>query len=167
MRKVILALILGITGYSAPVAGQVSGAMELTLSRDGTKWRVEVKFEGDERRPSDAVRDFKIRESEIEFTTKMLEAELRFSGKVADGNLNGTIDAFQSGARIGTGTWNLARSAPTSTSGLEGRWVGSFTLQPGNLPQALPPAVDQGFNTNVARPAYVARHPKVLFDEAH
>jgi hypothetical protein len=40
-------------------------------------------------------------------------------------------------------------------------------LEPGGRRSNYPQRADADFNVRVARPAYVNRHPKVLFDEAH
>jgi hypothetical protein len=165
-RKLLTPLILLMFGIATPSSAQISGTMELNLTLEGQQWKAEAKFNAVEARVSSSLQNLKIRETEIEFATTMLEAELRFSGRVTNGNLSGTIGGFQGGLKIAAGTWSLTRQQ-ASNSGLAGRWVGSFMVQPGGQPQTLQTGVDLGFTTNVSRPAYTARHPKVLFDEAH
>ena len=97
MRALLMPLILLTLGLAEPSPGQISGTMELSLVRDGAQWKVEAKFDAVEGRVSSSPKDLRTRENEIEFTTTMLEAELRFSGKVTDDNMTGTIADFQAG----------------------------------------------------------------------
>ena len=90
----------------------------------------------------------------------MLEAELRFSGKVTNGALTGTIEGFQAGSRIATGIWSAARQQAASESGLAGRWVGSFIIQAGSQPQAR--RLELIASAPAGKPAYIAPTSKAL-----
>jgi len=168
MRKGILSLLLMVLGGAPAVSAQVSGTMELTLARDGAKWNAEVSFNAVGQTLSSLVRDLKVLDNEIAFATTMLGAELRFSGKVTNDSIAGTIHGLQAGAAVATGTWSATRQKTNSTAeALVGKWLGAFILQQSVQPGAPRPGGALDFNANVTRPAYVEQHPKVLFDEAH
>ena len=127
-----------------------NGVMELRLSSDGAQWKAEARFTGEGREFSNPLRDLKINDAGISFTTEIGGADVKFIGKLNSKELGGTLEAFQRGSRVGTGTWFLT-------------WRGSLQeVAPVAMLQA-----DPDFNTQVAQAAYMRKPPKVLFDEAH
>ena len=136
--------------------------MELTLVREATEWKAEVKFNAGGQVFSNPVRNLKVGDSDISFSTEIGGADVRFVGKLVDNKLGGSLEVSEKGQRIATGTWTLTRSESASASDLAGIWEGTFSAQ-------IIPAqqVDPNFDARVSNPAYTKKHPKVLFDEAH
>jgi hypothetical protein len=167
MPRAFLLMIL-LVGSSTTALAQMSGNMELTMSRVGERWKGEAKITATAQQLLSSVREIKVNDNEIAFTINVLEAELRFSGRLTGDSLGGSITGFQGGARIATGTWTLTKQV-TVTLGepFAGNWVGTFNLEPNAQPVAEQRGGDLGFNANVASPAYTKRRPRVLFDDAH
>ena len=167
MRRALLALVV-LVGASTAALAQLSGEIELTLIRTGEQWKGEAKITTAGQQLLIPLREIKITNNEIVFTTDILQAELSFSGKLTGDGFSGSITGSQKGASIASGTWSLARQGVANPAEpFAGTWFGTFTLQPGSQPTAESPTSDLGFNANVTRPAYAKRHPNVLFDAAH
>ena len=167
MRKVFLASILLALVASTTALAQVSANMELRLIREGTQLKAEARLSIVGQAAPTPVRDLKLRDNEIAFATTMLEAELRFVGKITNDAMTGTIEGLQAGAKVATGTWSLLRQKSTSPADqLTGVWVGTMSLD-GTVQQPKPQEANREFNSRVSAPTYPKRHPKVLFDEAH
>jgi len=136
--------------------------MELTLAREGAEWKAEAKFNAAGQEFSNPVRNLKVGDGDITFSTEIAGAELRFVGKLADNKLGGTLEALEKGQRIATGAWNLTRSESAIARDLAGMWKGTFSAQIIPAQQA-----DPNFDARVSNPAYTNKRPKVIFDEAH
>ncbi len=137
--------------------------MELTLNQEGTDWKAEAMFNAQGQGFANPLRDFKVSDNDLSFTVNIGGADVRFSGKLNDGKLGGTLEAFEKNAKIATGTWSLTRQPESSAArGLAGKWSGTFSAQ-----LMGEQASDPDFKTAVANPAYSKTHPRVLFDEAH
>jgi hypothetical protein len=146
----------------------MSGNIELTIARAGEQWMGEAKITAAGQELRSTAREIKVSNKEIAFTINVLEAELRFSGRLIGENLSGDIRGFQGGAGIATGTWSATRQGTGTTADpLKGNWLGTFNLEPSGQSGAQRQASDLGFNPTVARPAYLKQHPRVLFDEVH
>ena len=148
-----------ITSAQSPFS---SVKMELTLSQKGTEWKAEAKFNVGGNEFSKPVQDLKVNTNDLSFFVEIEGAQVRFTGKLSNNNLGGTLEAMEKGARVATGAWSLQPAPSGSANGLAGKWIGTFSVQP--IPSQQ---VDPNFDTRVARPAYTKKHPKVLFDEAH
>ncbi len=136
--------------------------MELTLAREATEWKAEAKFNAAGQEFSNPVRNIRVGDSDISFSTEIGGAEVRFVGKLADNKLGGTLEVLEKSQRIATGTWSLTRSESATVRDLVGMWKGTFSAQIIPAQQA-----DPNFDARVSNPAYTKKHPKVLFDEAH
>lgn len=136
--------------------------IELTLTREGTGWKADAKFHAGGQVFTNPVRDLKVGDSDISFSAEIGGAEVRFVGKLADNKLGGRLEALEKGRRIATGTWSLSRAESAAAHDAAGMWRGSFSAQIIPAQQA-----DPNFDARVANPAYVRKHPRVLFDEAH
>ncbi len=159
----ICAALLSISAAHAVAQSALTSTIELTFTQEGTEWKVDAKFNMEGNELSKTITDFKLNGNDVSFSTVIEGAQVRFSGKLAENHMDGTLEALEKGARVATGKWTLTRAesaAPVST--LTGRWVGTFSAQ--TVPSQQ---VDTKFDTRVAEPAYTKRHPKVLFDEAH
>lgn len=166
VNRVFMSLMLLALGSCAAAAAQLSGGMQLTVTRDGTQWQAEVNLSALQGLPT-PLRDLKLRDNEITFVTTVLEADLRFAGRIMVDKMIGTVDGFQGGAKVATGTWTLTRQRSNSKAdGSAAIWTGTLTLE-GMAPQPRQPAGNIEFNARVAQPAYLKQHPQVLFDEAH
>ena len=137
--------------------------MELTLVRQGTEWKADAKFNAAGQEFSNPVQNLKVNGSDVSFSVEIEGADVRFTGKLTDNKLGGTLEALQRGERVGTGTWNLTRlEAVANANDLAGKWLGTFSAQPVPQQQA-----DPNFDVRIATPAYTKNRKKVLFDEAH
>lgn len=136
--------------------------MELTLAREATEWKAEAKFNAAGQEFSNPVRNLRVGDSDISFSTEIGGAEVRFVGRLADNKLGGTLEVLEKSQRIATGTWSLTRSESATVRDLVGMWKGTFSAQIIPAQQA-----DPNFDARVSNPAYTKKHPKVLFDEAH
>jgi hypothetical protein len=132
------------------------------LAREATEWRAEAKFNAAGQEFSNPVRNLKVGDSDISFSTEIGGAEVRFVGKLADNKLGGTLEVVEKSQRIATGTWSLTRSESATVRDLVGMWKGTFSAQIIPAQQA-----DPNFDARVSNPAYTKKLPKVLFDEAH
>src|SRR5918992_6028462 len=122
--------------------------MELTLAREATEWKAEAKFNAAGQVFSNPVRNLKVGDSDISFSTEIGGAEARFVGKLADNKLGGTLEVLEKSQRIATGTWSLTRSESTARD-LAGMWRGTFSAQIIPAQQA-----DPDFDARVSNPAY-------------
>lgn len=168
VRKTFLLLVLVALAGGTTKSAQVSGRMELALTRERGQWSVKAKFNPAGQELTNPVHDLKVGDNEIEFFATMLENELRFRGKSKDDSMNGIIEGFTGGSRTATGTWSLTRQRTNSPAdAFAGNWVGTFIFLASGQPSTQPRWSDVDFNANVTRAAYPKQHPKVLFDEAH
>jgi len=133
--------------------------MELTATHEGAEWKAETKLNIEGNELTKPAQDLKVKGNDVSFFVELEGAQVRFVGKLSQDKLGGTLDAVEKGARVATGTWSLQS---TSTGGLAGKWIGTFSAQVVPGQQA-----DPNFDTRVTRPAFTSKHPKVLFDEAH
>jgi|GEM_PF-394917 len=121
----------------------------------------QITFEMGGQQAAAPVKNFAGEASKMSFSADLQGAEVRFTGKLTDGKLSGTLEVVEKGQKVASGTWQLAPVAG-DVKNITGKWKGGFTAQP------IPPQqADPNFDTSVARPAYTKKHPKVLFDEAH
>jgi len=161
-----VSLLLLTLGSCTAAAAQLSGGMQVTLHREGTQWQAEVNLSALQGLPT-PLRDLKLRDSEITFAATVLEADLRFAGKISIDRMSGSVEGFQGGMKVATGSWTLTRQGSNPKAGESaGIWTGTLTLE-GVAPQPKQPAGSLEFNAQVAQPAYLKQHTKVFFDEAH
>ena len=127
------------------------GGLEIALARDGAGWKaiMKLRLEGQENAPP--VKELKINGPEISFAADLDRNLAKFAGKLEGDKLNGTVEAFRDGVKIGSGTFSLTRG---------GQMPPLQRAQGGQM-------ADPDFDTKVADPAYKKSGPKVLFDEAH
>lgn len=167
MKKTLLTLILSALGGWTATLAQTSGGIELTLIRNGALWRGDARIIAPGQQPSNVLRDLKVTGNQVTFTTNVLAIELRFSGKVTDGRLRGTVEGFQGNTQISRGTWGVTRQKPGPRGAvLAGSWSGTFVLQ-SSSPSGAQPRSDPAFDAKVAHRAYLTDSPSVLFDDAH
>ncbi len=135
--------------------------MELTLEQKDSIWQASINLEMEGNKISNPVKNLQVAGDNLSFSTEMMGAELRFSGKFSDNKLAGTLEVIEKDKKAATGTWNLSR-AENNPSNFGGVWKGAFNAQPIPAQQA-----DLSFDVRITRPAYTKKHSKVLFDEAH
>lgn len=136
--------------------------VEALFTQEANEWKGEAKFNIGGNELAKTLQDLNVNGSAVSFSVVIEGAQVRFTGKLAENQLGGTLEATEKGTRIAAGTWTLTRSESTATSPLAGKWIGTFSAQ--GVPQQQ---VDPNFDTRVAQPAYTRKHPRVLFDEAH
>jgi hypothetical protein len=132
----------------------------LVLQREGGAWHGTVKFSEEASEAPVAVKVIKIEGATVSFATDFNGADLRFTGKLEAGRISGAMSAIQQKVIVASGVWEATRKA--GVAGFEGTWIGKFEAQ-----AVLRQKADPDFDTRVAKPAYPAKGPKVLFDEAH
>lgn len=86
-----------------------SGEMELTLTRDGDKWKAEAIFRSGTRKAQDPIRDLEIKGDQISFRTSIGGMEVFFSGKMDGGKLKGILEVSRDGNQVDTGTWVVSK----------------------------------------------------------
>lgn len=138
--------------------------MDVTISREGDTWKANAKFLVENREFSNPASDIKVNGEAVSFVVDLDRTLVRFTGKRTGEQLNGDLEAFEKNTKVASGTWTLTRQQGTTASadGLVGAWHGTFSAV-----LVGEQAADPGFDTHVAHPAYVTKHPRVLFDEAH
>ncbi|MDT4952994.1 MAG: hypothetical protein QOJ02_1132 [Acidobacteriota bacterium] len=160
---IFCALLLAVPVWAFGQSPFSSVKMELTLNQEGTQWKANARFNIPNHEFVEPLRELLVSGNDISFVVNIGGADVRFTGKRVGDKLDGTLEAFEKGAKIAAGTWNLVRQkeAPVSDS-WGGEWTGNFAAQMTGEQRA-----DQDFDTSVVRPAYTKKHPRVLFDEAH
>src|SRR5262245_21697150 len=97
--------------------GSMSGALEITISRDGGVWAAGVKMDMGGRQASNQAGDLKVSVTELSFTMEFAGANLRFAGKVDGEIISGALEATVGGRVVGSGSWKVKRiSTPPPTA---------------------------------------------------
>ena len=136
-----------------------SGTFDLTLTKtsDVPVGEVTIRFGGQESKaPIDSA---KLVNGALTFSAELAGAHVNFTGALDPSRFRGTFEVFEKNARTVIGAFCLAKT-------------GTAACKEGDIPDlpALKTATqraDDDYDTNVAAPAYRAKGPKVLFDEAH
>jgi hypothetical protein len=85
------------------------GTLALTIERDGDAWKVTNVWEGEGVPPSGDVRLWSISGSAFSFVQTVGEFEVFVKGVLENGTVKGTLEAFQAGAMVGSGTLDLKK----------------------------------------------------------
>jgi hypothetical protein len=90
-----------------------SGTMTVVVAKDGAAWKVTTTLGGDAPPPAGEQKDIKADGGTLTWTQNFGDYEVHFTAKLApDGaKLDGTLEAFQGGASVGGGTFNLTKKA--------------------------------------------------------
>ena len=89
-----------------------TSGIELTLSREMSGWKATMKLrppQGQEIAP--AVQDLVLKGADISFTAQRPRNLVKFVGKFGGDKLSGTIEVYQDGNKIRSGTFALAFGA--------------------------------------------------------
>lgn len=87
-----------------------TGSVTLTIAKEGTGWKVTNLLEGDQvPPPSGDPRDWKTEAAGFSFTQTYGEFEVTFKGTAEGDVIKGTLEAFQGGSMVGTGTFELKK----------------------------------------------------------
>lgn len=145
--------------YSGAWAGTLTidgtpGGMELTLFRDSGAWKSSMKWRLEGREIVLVVQELAIDGESISFSANVEGKTAKFAGKFEGDTLNGTMEGFQDGQKIGSGIFTLKRN-------------GEMPTLPPRPPVNPGQVADENFDTKVVKPAYRNDGPRVLFDEAH
>src|SRR5688500_4092003 len=122
----LLLFVVLISVSSTPVAAQSpfsSVKMELTITQQAAEWKAEAKFNVAGNEFSKTVQDLKITGNQLSFFVEIEGAQVRFTGKLGDNKLGGTLEALEKGTRIATGTWGLLPAEAAAGNSLIGKWI--------------------------------------------
>ncbi len=86
-----------------------SGTMNLTVAWDGADYEVTSDVQGEGVPPGGEVREWRVEGTVFSFAQAFGEYEVLFRGELVEGTLRGTIEAYQYGTLVITGTFTLAR----------------------------------------------------------
>lgn len=87
-----------------------SGTGTLTIAKDGTAWKVTNLLEGDQvPPPTGDPRDWKTEGSGFSFFQTYGEFEVTFKGTLEGEVIKGTIEAYQGGSMVGTGSFEFKK----------------------------------------------------------
>src|SRR5262245_24829979 len=118
--------------------GSMSGALEITISRDGGVWAAGVRMDMGGRQASNQAGDLKVSETELSFTMEFAGANVRFVGKVEGEKISGAMEASVGGRVVGSGSWTVTHistpqpapektDAAASTDSGQARVIGEVT----------------------------------------
>ena len=100
--------------------------MELTIKGGAGTWKAEATFKKGEEESSNPLRNLKISDTEISFSTEIKGADVRFNGKLSGENLAGKFEVAKDDAKEAEGTWNLIPAKViTGVENLPGKWLGT------------------------------------------
>jgi hypothetical protein len=87
-----------------------TGVFTLVVARDGDRWKVtnQVESEG-VAIPAGEVRDWKVEGVGFSFVQAIGEFEVVFRGVMEGRELKGTVEGYQGGSLVGTGSFTLSR----------------------------------------------------------
>jgi len=87
-----------------------SGTATLVIAKDGMAWKVTHTLEGDQvPPPSGDPRDWKTEGNAFSFAQTYGEFEVMFKGTLEGDLIKGTIEAYQGGSMVGTGSFELKK----------------------------------------------------------
>jgi hypothetical protein len=87
-----------------------SGTATLVIAKDGEAWKVTHTLEGDQvPPPSGDPRDWKTEGNAFSFAQTYGEFEVMFKGTLDGDVIKGTIEAYQGGSMVGTGSFELKK----------------------------------------------------------
>ncbi|MCI0390722.1 MAG: PDZ domain-containing protein [Acidobacteria bacterium] len=102
------------------IKGRRSGTIDLTLSREGERWKAEVKIGLTGLVVSNPVVDLKVTDTEISFVTEIAGADAAFTGRLEGDKLVGTVQVTRGAQLLMSGEWSVERFtssvAPPPTS---------------------------------------------------
>ena len=87
-----------------------SGTGTLTIGKEGADWKVTHLLEGDQvPPPTGDPRDWKVEGNAFSFAQTYGEFEVMFKGTVEGDVIKGTIEAYQGGSMVGTGSFEYKK----------------------------------------------------------
>ena len=87
-----------------------SGTGTLTIAKDGEAWKVTNLLEGDQvPPPTGGPRDWKTEGNAFSFAQTYGEFEVMFKGTLEGDTIKGTLEAYQGGSIVGTGSFELKK----------------------------------------------------------
>lgn len=85
------------------------GTLTLTVERDGDAWKVTNTWEGEGVPPSGEVRMWSIAGNAFSFVQSVGEFEVFVKGTLESGVMRGSLEAFQAGSMVGSGSLELKK----------------------------------------------------------
>jgi len=157
------------TGLSAQVANGTwngpfksngpSGTFDFVFSGTAETLAGNVAIEFGGQQASGKARDVKIDADKLVFTVDLAGAEVHFTATIRTAKLQGTFEGYENKNRTIVGAFCASKA-------------GSPTCSDADIP-AIPnlatatQRADETYDTSIAKPAYLSKGPRVLFDEAH
>lgn len=89
--------------------GGPSGNMTMVFAKDGTAWKITNTPEGEGVPPGTDPRDIKIEGSTFEFAQTFADIEVMFKGTLSGDTIKGTLEAYQGGSLVATGSYELKK----------------------------------------------------------
>ena len=87
-----------------------TGTVTLTIAKEGADWKVTNLLEGDQvPPPSGDPREWKTEASTFSFTQTYGEFDVIFKGTAEGDVIKGTLEAYQGGSMVGTGSFELKK----------------------------------------------------------
>lgn len=87
-----------------------TGTVTLTIVKEGASYKVTNLLEGDQvPPPSGDPRDWKTEGSAFSFTQTYADFDVIFKGTAEAGVIKGTLEAYQGGSMVGTGSFELKK----------------------------------------------------------
>jgi hypothetical protein len=86
-----------------------SGIMNVVIAHQDTAWKVTCDLESEAAPPGSEVREFKLEGNLVSWAQTFGDFEVTFKGTIAGDVLRGTIEAYQAGAMVGGGTFELKK----------------------------------------------------------
>ncbi len=86
-----------------------SGTMTLTFKKDGEAWKVANLMEAEGAPPASEPRDLKLEGSTFKFAQTFGDIDVMFQGTIDGDTIKGTLEAYQGGALIGSGSFDLKK----------------------------------------------------------
>jgi len=95
--------------WETKVPKDVTETMEVTLSKEGKQWKGECRFTLYGNKASNT-REVSVDGGQVSFRCDLGDSEFRFSGRLADGQIKGTLEIFENNKKVATGTWTVTRA---------------------------------------------------------
>ncbi|MEO6393906.1 MAG: hypothetical protein ABIP75_18785 [Pyrinomonadaceae bacterium] len=136
-----------------------SGKFAFDFGAQPNGWTGSFLIEFEDREMKDQLRTVTVTADHLEMSAEIDGSVVNFAGTVKSDRITGTFEVLEKGQRELAGVFCVSNAVTSPCS---------LTALP-ELPnvQTNTQRADPEFDTEVARPAFTARHPKLLFDEAH
>jgi hypothetical protein len=88
-----------------------SGSMALDIAMEGETWKVDNSMEADGVPPKSDVREWKVEGTSFTWAQTFGDYDVAFRGVLEGDTINGSLEAYQGGSLVGTGTFSLTKQS--------------------------------------------------------